>query len=137
MEARAMDTDTSIAIDALRTDIRRVESTLGDGLEDARRHAQVVFENLRDDIRMIAEGVVSIDAKVGSMDVKLGSIEGKVASMDVRLGSVETTVASLDVRASSIETKVTTLDTKATSLDTKVGALDAKVDALGPAPDSR
>ena len=69
-----MDTETSAAIDTLRTDIRRVESTLRDRIDETRRHTDVLFESLRDDIRMIAEGVVSIDAKVCALDAKVDAL---------------------------------------------------------------
>ena len=73
-----MDTDTSEAIETLRGDIRRVDSSLrseiGQLREDMcsmrnelKRHAGMLFESLRDDIRIIAEGVVSLDAKVQSL----------------------------------------------------------------------
>jgi hypothetical protein len=73
-----MDTDTSEAIETLRGDIRRVDSSLrseiGQLREDMfgvrnelKRHTEVLFESLRDDIRIIAEGVVSLDAKVQSL----------------------------------------------------------------------
>ena len=89
--------------ETLRGDLRRVESTLGvriDGVEssllaemrelraemreirdDTKRHTSVLFESLRDDIRMIAEAAVSLDAKFGSLDAKLGSLDAKVEAI--------------------------------------------------------
>ena len=62
-----MDTDTSQAIDDVRADLREVEASLRTELrtvtDDLRRHFDVVIESLRNDIRMIAEGVVALDAK--------------------------------------------------------------------------
>ena len=78
----AMDIETSEAIDALRGDLRRVETTLDEkidrvesslrfeireGLAENRRHFEVIAEGLRDDIRMIAEGVVALGAKVDAL----------------------------------------------------------------------
>jgi hypothetical protein len=63
-----MDTETFEAIETLRDDIRRVEVSLrgevGGLREDLRRYFDIVAESLRDDIRIIAEGVVALDAKV-------------------------------------------------------------------------
>ena len=88
-----MDTETAESIDALRGDIRRVESTLSaevgelrtqtsadigelraqiselrteirDSAAAGRRHTQVLFESLRDDIRLVAEGLTVVSAKV-------------------------------------------------------------------------
>jgi hypothetical protein len=44
-------------IDVLRSEVRELHG-------DAKRHADVLFENLRDDIRMVAEAVVALSAKV-------------------------------------------------------------------------
>ena len=73
----------------LRADIRRVETTLSDRIDslsgqlgattsslraemrqmgqESKRHSEVLFESLRDDIRIIAEGLVSLGAKVESL----------------------------------------------------------------------
>ena len=55
----------------LSADIRRVETTLDARMrelnDDTRRHADVIFESLRDDIRMVAEGVVALSAKVDAL----------------------------------------------------------------------
>ena len=77
-----MDAESKREFDAVRTDIREVdvrlsaairsmESTLrqeirGEGIV-TRRHFDVVAESLRDDIRLIAEGLVALDAKVERM----------------------------------------------------------------------
>ena len=51
--------------------IRRVETTLRHEIREdgatTRRHFDVVAESLRDDIRIIAEGLVTLDAKVETM----------------------------------------------------------------------
>jgi hypothetical protein len=88
-----MDTESSEAIDALRTDLRVVESSLRteirhaesslsadirhvesllrtdirDGLAENRRHFEVISESLRDDIRILAEGFASLNVKVDSL----------------------------------------------------------------------
>ena len=52
----------------LSAEIRRVEATLRQEIRDdgiaTRRHFDVVAESLRDDIRIIAEGFIALDAKV-------------------------------------------------------------------------
>ncbi len=82
------------AIESVRADLRQVESTLrlelqiqlqrfGEELREeireefrretreegslTRRHFDMVAESLRDDIRLIAEGLVTLDAKVEAM----------------------------------------------------------------------
>ena len=74
-----MDIETKGEFSAVRTDlqhvdarltaeVRRVETTLQEKIRDegiaTRRHFDVVSESLRDDIRIIAEGIVARAAKV-------------------------------------------------------------------------
>jgi hypothetical protein len=55
-------------IQELDAEIRRVETTLRQEIREegvaTRRHFDVVAESLRDDIRIIAEGLSALDAKV-------------------------------------------------------------------------
>ena len=68
-----MDIATSEAINTLRAevqtlraDLRQVEVTLSAKIDVMMRRSQVLHESLRDDIRMIAEGLVRLDRKVES-----------------------------------------------------------------------
>ena len=73
-----MDMETAEALDAVRGDIRRVETTLSTEIDElrhelrlemleGRRHTEVLFESLRDDIRLVAEGLAVVSAKVGRL----------------------------------------------------------------------
>ena len=53
-----MDIDTSEAIETLRADLRQVEVTLSAKIDVMMRRSQVLYEGLRDAIRMIVEGLV-------------------------------------------------------------------------------
>lgn len=59
-----MDLETSEAIEGVRFDVGALRQELHDGLAENRRHFEVIVESLRDDIRMIAEGLVALDRKV-------------------------------------------------------------------------
>jgi hypothetical protein len=48
----------------VRAEIAELRAELRDGLADNRRHTQVLFESLRDDIRILAESVASIVTKL-------------------------------------------------------------------------
>jgi hypothetical protein len=61
-----MNIDTSEAIETLRADLRLVEGALSAKIDVMMRHSQILYESLRDDIRMIAEGLVTLDPKVES-----------------------------------------------------------------------
>lgn len=67
-EFSAVRTDLRIVDARLSAEIRRVETTLRQEIRDegiaTRCHFDVVTESLRDDIRIIAEGLIALDAKV-------------------------------------------------------------------------
>ena len=56
---------------AVRAEMRTSETTLRQEIREegisTRRHFDVVSESLRDDIRIIAEGLIALDAKVDRM----------------------------------------------------------------------
>jgi hypothetical protein len=60
--------------ETLRTDMRHMEAALGERIDDARRHAGVLFESVRDDVRIVAEGVVSIQHQVSALTTKVDSL---------------------------------------------------------------
>jgi hypothetical protein len=70
-----MDADTRDALEAVRVDLRqemremegRLRREIREEGTTTRRHFDVVTESLRDDIRIIAEGLVTLDAKVDAM----------------------------------------------------------------------
>lgn len=51
----------------LREEMADLRVELRDGLAENRRHTQVLFESLHDDIRMLAESVVSVSMKLDSL----------------------------------------------------------------------
>ena len=66
-----MDTEIKHEFAAVRADLRSVKTALGQEIREeaiaTRRHFDVVAESLRDDIRIIAEGLIALDAKVDTI----------------------------------------------------------------------
>jgi hypothetical protein len=56
----ALDASVNGRIDDLRAELR-------DGFAEARRHTEVLFESLGDDIRILADGVAHVSAKLDSL----------------------------------------------------------------------
>jgi hypothetical protein len=65
-----MDVETSGAIEQLGRRIDALEGSMRSefraGLAENRRHAEVLFESLRADIRMLAEGFATLTGKLDS-----------------------------------------------------------------------
>jgi hypothetical protein len=51
----------------LRAETRAEFVRVRDEIADGRRHTQILYESLHDDVRIIAEGVVALSAKVDSL----------------------------------------------------------------------
>lgn len=52
---------------SLRADYSSLRTELRDGLARNRRHTEVLFESLRDDIRMLADGFAIVSTKLDSL----------------------------------------------------------------------
>jgi hypothetical protein len=50
--------------DEMATMREELFSEFREGLAENRRHSQILFESVRDDIRMVAEGVAALSAKI-------------------------------------------------------------------------
>ena len=74
MRRRPMDIETSEAIEGLSHQIVRLRGEVhglrgeiqrvAERAEDNRRHADIQFESVRDDIRIVAEGVATLAVKL-------------------------------------------------------------------------
>jgi len=82
-----MDIETRSAIDSLRADLQGVDdrvTAVEVGLRQeireegatTRRHVDVVAESVRDDIRLIAEGLVALDGQLAGLDAKVEGLRG-------------------------------------------------------------
>ena len=52
---------------SLREELRAESSSLREGLADNRRHTDILFESLRDDIHMLADGFAVVGTKLDSL----------------------------------------------------------------------
>jgi len=53
--------------------------------EELKSYALMLFETLRDDIRIVAEGVVALDGKTSSIQATVVALDAKVASVDAKI----------------------------------------------------
>jgi hypothetical protein len=66
-----MDTETAEVVERINARIDLLEASLRaeirDSLEESKRHAQVLQESVRDDIRILADGFAVISTKLDSL----------------------------------------------------------------------
>ncbi|OGP53702.1 MAG: hypothetical protein A2162_03670 [Deltaproteobacteria bacterium RBG_13_52_11b] len=99
---------------------------------------RIISEDLRSDVKQVAEGVLNVNERVDKtrqelkeeIDAKTGVISHAVISLDQKVTSLDQKVVTLDQKVTSLDQKVVTLDEKVISLDQKVVTVDQKVTSL-------
>ncbi|MGA9750817.1 MAG: hypothetical protein WBS54_03415 [Acidobacteriota bacterium] len=96
--------------------------------QETRRHFDVVAEDLRSDIRLLAEGHGALVEKVDGLDAKVDRLDTKVDHLETRMDSLETKVDHLDTKVDHLETRMDGLETKVDHLETRMDGFEAKLD---------
>jgi hypothetical protein len=72
---------------ATKTEMDTLERKLTDQIEQSRVHSRALFENLKDDIRLLAEGVVNVQTTLDEMiRPMLGNHERRIAVLETGRG---------------------------------------------------
>jgi len=89
---------------ATRQDLERFATKLDlrDGITEAKRHAGVLVESVRNDIRIVAEAVATLVIKVDSLTDRVDSLADRVDSLADRVDSLAGRVDSLTDRVDSL-----------------------------------
>jgi len=105
------------------------------GLEEVRRHTDIRFESLHDDIVKVADGVAALSVQVQATNqmmaqalVRLDRHELRLDAMDAKLRTTDTKLNALDAKVDGLDAKVNALDAKVDGLDEKVNATNARLD---------
>jgi methyl-accepting chemotaxis protein len=92
-------------------------------LESGLAQVRAFAEQVRDEVRVLAEGYVSVSDRVVSVSDRVASVSGRVVSVSDRLVSVSDRVDSVSDRVDSLSTDVKGI---AYALDSLVARLEAK-----------
>jgi methyl-accepting chemotaxis protein len=92
-------------------------------LESGLAQVRAFAEQVRDEVRVLAEGYVSVSDRVVSVSDRVASVSGRVVSVSDRLVSVSDRVDSVSDRVDSVSTDVKGI---AYALDSLVARLEAK-----------
>jgi len=80
----------------------------------------ILMEDVRDQVKLLAEGQGVLDNKVGSLDNRMNSLDGRMNSLDDRMGLLGSRMDSLDSRMGSLDSRVGSLDSRVGSLEQRV-----------------
>ena len=70
----------------------------------------ILMEDVRDQVKLLAEGQGVLDNKVGSLDNRMNSLDGRMNSLDDRMGLLGSRMDSLDSRMGSLDSRVGSLE---------------------------
>lgn len=80
---------------------------------DPLRYLAVLMEDMRDDIKLLAEGQMALNERFGRLEAKVDNLEIKVDRLEAKFDNLE-------IRVDSLETKLDAVDNK---IDTQIGLL--------------
>ncbi len=71
--------------------------------EETKRHFDVVAEDLKGEIKIVAEQVAANTEKLGEHDLRFNKIEGKLEEHDLRFNKIEGKLGEHDLRFNKID----------------------------------
>ena len=97
---------------------------------DPERETRVLLEDVRREVKTVAEGHTIILHKLEEHDKKFTRIESELHTISTISMDTSRRVDALDVKVDALDVKVDALDVKVDALDVKVDALDVKFNTL-------
>jgi ABC-type transporter Mla subunit MlaD len=109
---------------------QEIRADLREGIAEVRHYTGVVAEDLRSEIRAVAEGVALANERIGDVDLRVDSLTGRVDSLTGHVTSLTGQVSSLTGQVSSLTGRVDALTGSMDALTGSVDGLTGSVDTL-------
>jgi chromosome segregation ATPase len=103
------------------------EETLKKFKDEICRHFDVVAEDLKDNIKIIAEQVAANTEKLQEHDLRFDKIDEKLQEHDLRLNKIEEKLQEHDSRFNKIEEKLQEHDSRFNKIDEKLQGHDSRL----------
>jgi uncharacterized protein (DUF3084 family) len=81
----------------MRAEFAAVRAEMAAASGETRRHFDVLTEDLRGGIKLLAEGHAALGEKIDSVDRKVTRVEGRVEALDLRVMWLQDRTTSLEV----------------------------------------
>ena len=88
-----------------------------DQVLEIKNHVTVLVEGLRDEIRIVANGVIANTQAINHLDVRMDKLENKMATLENKVDTLEGKMDRLEGKVDRLEDKVDTLDCKMENLE--------------------
>ena len=103
------------------------EETLKKFKDEICRHFDVVAEDLKDNIKIIAEQVAANTEKLQEHDLRFDKIDEKLQEHDLRLNKIEEKLQEHDSRFNKIEEKLQEHDSRFNKIEEKLQGHDSRL----------
>ena len=97
---------------------------LGRKFEEAQRHATALFEQSREELRTVVEG---LDARFDGVDRRLDAVDARFDGVDRRFDAVDARFDAMDARFDAVDARFDAMDRRVGSLEGTVATLDVWV----------
>jgi len=98
--------------------------------EETKRHFDVVAEDLKGEIKIVAEQVAANTEKLGEHDLRFNKIEGKLGEHDLRFNKIEGKLGEHDLRFNKIEGKLGEHDLRFNKIDETLGVIKLDIEFI-------
>ena len=89
-------------------------------VQDVKRHTGVLVEDLRKDVKAIAEGHSILNEKMDRLETKGDGLETKLDRLETKVDGLETKVDRLEIKVDGLETNMSIVKDYAIGVDTKL-----------------
>lgn len=89
-------------------------------VQDVKRHTGIIVEDLRKDVKAIAEGHSILNEKMDRLETKVDRLDTKVDGLETKVDGLETKVDGLDTKVDGLETNMSIVKDYVIGVDTKL-----------------
>ncbi len=98
--------------DMFETNMDKMGKKFDEKVEEMKRHTGTLVEDLRKDVKAIAEGHSILNEKMDRLETKVDKIETKVDKLEIKVDGLEIKVDGLEKNMTIVKEYVIGVDTK-------------------------
>lgn len=98
----------------------KIEKKFDEKVEEVKRHTGMLVEDLRKDVKAIAEGHTILNEKMDRLETKVDKLETKVDKLEMKVDGLETRFDKLEIKADGLEKDMTIVKEYVIGVDTKL-----------------
>ncbi|MCK9378848.1 MAG: hypothetical protein M0P97_01750 [Candidatus Moranbacteria bacterium] len=89
-----------------------------------------VLEEMRDEIKIVAEGHSVLARGIDELKDKMGSIEKRMDGMEIKMGSMEKRMDGMEIKMGSMEKRMDGMEIKMGSIEKRMDGMEIKMSGM-------